>query len=62
FYLEKSDDKQANALRYRLGEDNYYLAVKYTEVNLRKLVNFPTTNKYFFHIKRVGPEIESPSP
>ncbi|KAJ7387518.1 hypothetical protein OS493_000849 [Desmophyllum pertusum] len=60
FHLEKSDDKQANALRYRAGDDNYYLAVKkFGEVYLRKLVNFPTTDKYFFHIKSVGPEVET---
>ncbi|KAJ7387516.1 hypothetical protein OS493_000847 [Desmophyllum pertusum] len=60
FHLEKSADKQANALRYRSGDDNYYLAVeKSGQVKLRKLDGFPSEDKYFFRIKSIGPEIET---
>ncbi|XP_078360768.1 uncharacterized protein LOC144645161 isoform X1 [Oculina patagonica] len=60
FHMEKSDDKQADALRYRSGDGDYYLKVKKSgKVNLRKLVNFPTDDKYFFHIKTIGPEYET---
>ncbi|KAL9980292.1 hypothetical protein ACROYT_G008855 [Oculina patagonica] len=64
FHMEKSDDKQANALRYRSGDGDYYLAVdtdpdKAGQVKLCKLDGFPSEDKYFFRIKAVGPEIET---
>ncbi|KAL9980293.1 hypothetical protein ACROYT_G008856 [Oculina patagonica] len=61
FHVEKSDDKQADALRYRSGDGDYYLKVKIKsdKVNLRKLVKFPTGDNYFFHFKSVGTEYET---
>lgn len=64
FHLEKNDDKQGvNVLRFtdKSKRDNYYLRVyRGGRVRLRKLVNYPTNNKYLFHIKCIGNMIQCP--
>lgn len=55
FHLEACDDRDGNALRYSLGSDNYYLRM-YSggKVMLRKLKDYPTKDKYYFHIEKVS--------
>lgn len=61
FYLEKSVEEGANLLRYTVNGDNYYLAVnKPGKVILKKLVHAPKNKKYFFRVRTIGLEFESP--
>lgn len=54
FHLDVCDGKDGIALRHTFGNHNYFLRV-YTDgkLMLRKLVDFPTKDKYFFQIKGV---------
>ncbi|XP_068679386.1 uncharacterized protein [Montipora capricornis] len=62
FHLEACDDSNGNVLRYSLGSDNYYLRV-YSggKVMLRKLKDYPTKDKYFFHIEKVSLLVACPA-
>lgn len=56
FHLEQRHDKDGNALRYTVKDDNYYLRVYSGDrVRLRKLREFPINDKYFFRIEHVKP-------
>lgn len=61
FHLDLCDGKDAIALRHTFGSHNYFLRV-YTggKLMLRKLVDFPTKDEYFFQIKSVNRFVPCP--
>ncbi|KAL9980291.1 hypothetical protein ACROYT_G008854 [Oculina patagonica] len=54
-YLEHCNAKRANVLKFRAGNSNYYLSAERAgKVQLRKLSNFPSEDKYFFKIRQTS--------